>query len=135
MSVAATTQSVATIDEGFLSTQRSELLSLRESYRQQAEELSVTAVEVVDDGSPIDMVDDEGFGEARTVDVERERVLALASIATGRLEEIDVALARLEAGTYGICAGCRQPIDRARLEALPEARFCVGCKTATLLRR
>lgn len=134
MSVTAGTRDVAKVDEGFLSTQRSRLRSLRASYRRQAEELSVSAVEVIDDSGPIDMVDDEGFGEARTVDVERERVLALASIATGRLEEIDVALARLGAGTYGTCAGCRQQIDRARLEAVPEATFCVRCKSGTALR-
>ncbi len=134
MSVTAATRDVATFDEAFLSAQRNQLSSLRASYRRQAEELSVTAVELVDDGGPIDMVDDEGFGEARTVHIERERVLALASIAIGRLDEIDVALARLEGGTYGTCAGCHQPIDRARLEAVPEATFCVRCKSGTALR-
>lgn len=135
MSVTATTRDVARADGGFLSTQRSRLISLRSSYRQQAEQLTVTAVELIDDGSPIDLVDDEGFGEAATAGVERERVLALASIATGNLEDIDLALARVEAGTYGTCAGCQQPIDRARLEVVPEATLCIRCKSGTALRR
>jgi RNA polymerase-binding transcription factor DksA len=110
-------------------------VSLRASYRQQAEQLTVTAVELIDDGSPIDMVDDEGFGEAATAGVERERVLALASIATGNLEDIELALARVEAGTYGTCAACHRPIDRARLEVVPEATLCIRCKSGTALRR
>lgn len=43
------------------------------------------------------------------------------------LQAIDAALARIEAGTYGICAQCDQPIPRKRLEAIPEATLCVRC--------
>jgi DnaK suppressor protein len=45
------------------------------------------------------------------------------------LDEIDAAQARLEAGTFGVCEGCRQPIPLARLRAMPTARSCVGCQT------
>lgn len=42
-------------------------------------------------------------------------------------EEVDAALARLDAGTYGICESCLAPIPGERLAAIPHARLCVGC--------
>lgn len=47
----------------------------------------------------------------------------------GRLEinEIDEALARISAGTYGICTGCRTEIPIERLRAVPAAALCVDC--------
>ncbi|MFP8887540.1 MULTISPECIES: TraR/DksA C4-type zinc finger protein [Streptomyces] len=44
------------------------------------------------------------------------------------LAEIDLALARLENGTYGICEGCGSAIPAERLEILPYASRCVGCQ-------
>lgn len=42
--------------------------------------------------------------------------------------EIDAALKRIALGTYGSCAGCKEPIDRDRLEAYPTARRCLSCQ-------
>lgn len=44
--------------------------------------------------------------------------------------EIDAALARIEAGTYGRCTGCRSAIPEERLELRPFARTCVSCTAA-----
>jgi len=44
------------------------------------------------------------------------------------LAEIDEALDRVEAGTFGLCESCEEPIPRARLNAVPHARFCVDCQ-------
>jgi DnaK suppressor protein len=43
------------------------------------------------------------------------------------LKEIETALTRVKKGEYGICGNCGVGIPRARLEALPWARLCVGC--------
>jgi DnaK suppressor protein len=43
------------------------------------------------------------------------------------LEEIEAALKRIEAGTYGICTNCGKQIAEERLEALPWATLCIGC--------
>lgn len=48
----------------------------------------------------------------------------LADDAARQIEDIDAALARIEAGTWGTCEVCAQPIDGERLEALPQARHC-----------
>ncbi|HMM29082.1 MAG: TraR/DksA C4-type zinc finger protein [Chloroflexota bacterium] len=47
--------------------------------------------------------------------------------AQDRLREVEDALARYEAGTYGICENCGQEIDIARLEAIPYTRVCLRC--------
>jgi DnaK suppressor protein len=44
--------------------------------------------------------------------------------------EIDAALARIQAGTYGRCTGCRSAIPEERLELRPFARTCVACTAA-----
>ena len=43
------------------------------------------------------------------------------------LAEIDLALLRLDSGTYGQCLGCGEAIGMLRLRAVPEARTCMGC--------
>lgn len=43
-------------------------------------------------------------------------------------EQIDLALRKLDLGTYGICEQCGEPIDPERLEALPWATTCLRCR-------
>ncbi len=57
----------------------------------------------------------------------RRRVLDAARLT---LDEIDLALARLEAGSFGGCVGCSRRIAVERLYAVPYARFCEGCAGA-----
>ena len=56
---------------------------------------------------------------------ERELELTTLTIVEGELKEIDDALRRLDHGSYDICEECGKPIDEARLEAVPWARYCV----------
>jgi RNA polymerase-binding transcription factor len=44
------------------------------------------------------------------------------------LRAIEEAVARIRQGTYGVCEVCKQPISKARLEAVPWARHCRECK-------
>jgi RNA polymerase-binding protein DksA len=59
--------------------------------------------------------------------LERELAERLADRARAAITEIDDALARLEAGTYGSCGSCGDPIAVERLEAIPHAGSCVAC--------
>jgi len=68
---------------------------------------------------------DQHPAELGTETFERELELTTLSIVEGELREIDDALRRLDRGTYGICEECGKPIDEARLEAIPWARYCV----------
>jgi RNA polymerase-binding transcription factor DksA len=48
--------------------------------------------------------------------------------ALSELDEVDAALARIRAGTYGECRDCGEPIAPARLSAYPTATRCVACQ-------
>jgi len=45
------------------------------------------------------------------------------------MEKVEEALARIEDGTYGVCAGCGCDIAIKRLQARPVAKFCIDCKS------
>ena len=58
----------------------------------------------------------------------QQRDLALRDASERRLHEVDAALARVAAGSYGRCGACGGPIADARLEALPWASLCIECQ-------
>jgi DnaK suppressor protein len=62
------------------------------------------------------------------VNGERQSVLLWQTRST--LELVEAALDRLEAGTYGHCRKCGEPIDAERLDAIPYAELCMNCKQA-----
>ena len=70
---------------------------------------------------------DEGFADTGQVTAERGEVDALAGTLLETLQEIDDALMKFDAGTYGRCEDCASEIGEARLEAMPAARFCMNC--------
>ena len=119
----------------FLADQRALLVAERASYMEQAESLRHEAEKLAEDMEPGDIQFDEESGEGDTLNVERERDLALSAQARAAVDEIDRALAKMDAGTYGICARCGNPIPKARLKALPYAAPCVACKSGGLSRR
>ncbi|MDX6503811.1 MAG: hypothetical protein QOE29_936 [Gaiellaceae bacterium] len=71
---------------------------------------------------------DNHMAEMATVTVEREIDYGLEENVEQILEAIDAALARIEAGTYGICLRCGKPIGIDRLEAIPYATLCIDDK-------
>lgn len=71
--------------------------------------------------------DDEHDPEGSTLSGEWQRVEALRRAHRDERAEVVAALARVDAGTYGVCARCGRPIPAARLEARPMATLCVAC--------
>ncbi|MET9691023.1 TraR/DksA family transcriptional regulator [Streptomyces sp. NPDC006514] len=104
---------------------RAELLA--EVLRLRAE---LDASEAAISGLMRDSGDGAGDDQADTgtKNITRESELALAANATSMLEQTERALERLEAGTYGLCENCGQPIGKARMQAFPRATLCVDCK-------
>ncbi len=87
-----------------------------------AEELALAEVEATEGG---------GLGEGGDVGTElgdRELDIGLEQSERQHLEEVEAALQRLDAGTYGICVECGQPIGPERLEALPWTTHCIRCQ-------
>jgi len=60
--------------------------------------------------------------------MEREKNFLYAQRNGRLLYHIDMALERIENGTYGLCQSCGKPISEERLEAVPHARLCIECK-------
>jgi DnaK suppressor protein len=122
-------------DGGFLDAQRALLLEERATYLYQAEELKAQADSLALEHEPGDVQFDEEGGEGGTSNVDRELDLVLSGQALAAIEEIDRALLKIDAGTYGSCEQCGNDIPEARLEALPHAALCVACKSGGLSSR
>jgi len=75
------------------------------------------------EGSPFGKREEEA-----TESFELEKRLALEKRIRDQLAEVEHALHKFDEGTYGLCDNCGQPIDPARLEALPQASLCLSCK-------
>ena len=71
--------------------------------------------------------DDEHDPEGATLAFERQHAAALLEAAREQVAACDAALARLAAGSYGVCERCGQPIGAGRLEARPAATTCIRC--------
>jgi DnaK suppressor protein len=54
-------------------------------------------------------------------------LMKMTDVDLRTLESVVRALRRLDAGSYGICCSCDEPIEPARLTALPEAAECIDC--------
>ena len=119
----------------FLEAQRAMLLEEREAHTRQAAGLRAEAEQLAEERDPGDVQFDEESGQGDTMNVERERDLALSAQALQQVQESDAALAKLDKGTYGLCERCGKPIPEERLEALPWAALDVGCKSMGFARR
>jgi DnaK suppressor protein len=73
----------------------------------------------------------QGAGDAEddaTADLLVDLNLAEINRDIEELRAVHDAIARLERGDYGICQSCGTEIPPARLEALPQAAFCIECQ-------
>ena len=104
---------------------RSRLESERKRLTEEFEQLkaSVRPAEERREGSPFGKREEEA-----TESFELERRLTLEKSLRDQLAAVEHALQKFEDGTYGLCDNCDQPIDPARLEALPQASLCLRCK-------
>jgi RNA polymerase-binding protein DksA len=80
------------------------------------------------DSDEVSFVDDAGFSDRSHSTQERSRLISVVETLRSNLAEVERALARIDAGTYGTCERCGKPIDPARLEARPWALLCIDCK-------
>ncbi|MEQ1507822.1 MAG: TraR/DksA family transcriptional regulator [Myxococcota bacterium] len=73
---------------------------------------------------------DADFEDVVSFVADDEVLEGLSDAARGEIGEIRAALARIEAGTWGTCERCGDPIAPRRLEVVPHARHCVRCAAA-----
>jgi len=108
------------------------LLEERQMYNDQIFMIGETGLGGTSHGDQLqeDSTVDNHPADLGTEMFEREKDLGLRSNAQRRLREIDIALERMTAGTYGVCTRCGAPIGEGRLEAFPSATTCIQCQEA-----
>ena len=116
----------------FIEKQRKALEEERAKFLRQAIDKQMEADQLVADRDPGDVQFDEESGEGDSIAVERSLDLALSAQARDAVQQIDDALARIEAGTYGISIISGEPIPKPRLEFIPWAAERVEEKVAKL---
>ncbi|KOV66479.1 DNA-binding protein [Streptomyces sp. NRRL WC-3618] len=100
----------------------------------QSEVLRLRAEIETSEQSLVGLMRDSGDGagddqaDTGTKNITREGEMALAANAREMLSQDERALERLDAGTYGLCENCGNPIGKARMQAFPRATLCVECK-------
>ncbi len=114
---------MTTID---LDSARTTLQAERERLVHQLKELGAD-----DSGELTGDIDyDDAFADAAAATSERTETLGLVENLAAGVKEIDVALERIEEGTYGLCADCGAEINPERLAFRPNSVRCVQCKTS-----
>ena len=78
---------------------------------------------------------DNSFQSRAQIRSERQTEFAINEHETAELGDIEAALERLDAGTYGQCTDCGVTIPPARLNAYPTAKRCIDCQTVAEQRR
>jgi DnaK suppressor protein len=107
--------------------------SAREALRRARAEVEAQIVALTDDLDGVieaarsSNADDEHDPEGATIAYEQAQVATLLAVARQRRDDLDAALARCDAGTYGTCEVCGQPIPPQRLAIRPSAITCVPC--------
>ncbi len=99
---------------------RQQLLAQKEQLLQEAEEALHT---LPDENAFPDM------GDQATAEVDRNFMLRLRGREQRLLKKIDLAIEKMDSGTYGICEICGCEIGIKRLEARPVTTMCIECKT------
>jgi len=72
---------------------------------------------------------DNSFQSRAQIRTERQTEFAMNEHETAELGDIEAALERLQAGTYGQCTDCGVTIPPARLNAYPTAQRCIDCQS------
>lgn len=97
----------------------------KEALRRQLQEMGADP----DQENTVDGLDfDFGFADSAQSTAERNKVLAVIERLRENLHDVDIALGKIDKGTFGVCERCGEPINPERLEAIPYARLCVKCK-------
>ena len=102
-------------DQSLLSTVRGDLTDERDRLEAQISSL--------EPGGGTDF--DDNFADSGQVAAEQGEHRVLAGALRDQLAEVEHALEKMDAGTYGLCEADGEPIPEGRLEAMPATRFCI----------
>jgi DnaK suppressor protein len=110
-------------DETKLATLREELVRQRDDLRREIEEHGADP-----ETDEVTFEGDAGFSDRSHSTEERSRVISVVRALRSNLHDVELAIDKIDAGTYGACERCGNPIGAERLEAIPWALLCIDCK-------
>lgn len=116
------------LSEKELANVRQELTDQRATLERELEDLDLGSLHVTQSELSGEVSFDEEYADAGTFTFERERDLSLSNNIRDLMDKVDLATRKLDEGTYGTCERCGNPIDKARLKALPYSVLCITCK-------
>lgn len=119
-----------TFDRRMLGAIRGQLVAQREELLEQLREIEEAASNSSQPDVSGEVSFDEDSVDAGSFTFEREKDLSIAHNVRDLLGKMAKALDKIDEGTYGICESCGQPIDAARVKALPHVLLCLSCKKA-----
>ena len=113
----------AVMDDATITSPGHELVLHRDHLRAEIEARGADP-----DSDDVTFVDDVGFADRSHRTEERSRLISVVRALRSNLHDVQRALTKMDAGTYGICERCGGQISEERLEALPWAVLCIECK-------
>ena len=128
MSCGAPPRTTAVHSPAFIKKQRQKLLDLRDDLVDSMSGLTRDTIRNAPEGSEASGSSQHN-GDAGSDVYDRDFALSVLAKEQDALHEIEQALRRIEAGTYGICEISSNKIHQDRLEAIPFARLTVECQT------
>ena len=115
-------------DAAFLDELRGLLTETRKATIAQIEISESEAEEMLVDRERLEYDDEDGSSVAS--DIQRDQLKDFATALRLKVDEIDVALSRVDDGSYGRCDECYEPISRPRLLAQLPVFTCVSCRAS-----
>jgi len=122
------------MEKQFLKNQEKELEKKAESIKKQLQSFAKKDKTLEGDwDTKYPTFDTSSSGGARMEDEAKEveeyvNLLPVEYSLETRLRDVKDALQKIKEGKYGVCEGCKKPISKERLKAVPEARLCLKCQ-------
>jgi len=111
---------------------KAELAAIRKELQGELKEMQAAYDVSVRDLNALQTAGNDGAGDdqadAGSKTFEREQEQSIAANRLDLMTQIQRAIERIDAGTYGFCESCGKPIPKARLKAFPAATLDVVCK-------
>lgn len=104
-----------------------EYAEVRDQLLNMLEELDDRLGKITNDVRHVDNPLSKDFSEQATEAENDEVIDAIGNATRAEVEKIRQAIVRIDAGTYGICQSCGEPIKKERLAAVPYATLCINC--------
>jgi RNA polymerase-binding protein DksA len=118
----------AKFDKAQLKAIRAQLEREKSDLQNQQRDLEVDSFNESQSGMTGEVGLDDDFADAGSATFDREQALSIRNNIRDLVEQITRAIGKIDEGTYGTCERCGNPIDAARIKALPHALLCLDCK-------